>query len=519
MSRNLRAAFLLAFMAFFAQNAGAADIFDRMMSPGDLNKKHEKLGDNCRNCHVAFDKKGQSKLCRTCHKPIDKQVLQGIGYHGKDPRVRTATCSQCHAEHKGRNAPLTVFDRDNFNHEFTNYPLRGGHKQVACSSCHKAGSKFSSAPTSCFDCHREDDKHRGRLGSNCASCHSDSSWKSTKFDHSATRFPLKGKHASATCESCHPDQRYEKTPRDCFSCHQLDDKHKGSNGRSCENCHTTSKWSAVSFDHSKTRFPLSGRHAQISCNACHTGGGTPTKLPLTCISCHKQDDTHKGANGTKCESCHNARSWKQATFDHSKETQFPLRGAHAKATCQNCHKPDAPTRKIAMSCYSCHQKDDVHKGQEGRSCEKCHNEVSWSGKVKFDHGLTKFPLVGLHAATPCEECHRSAAYQDAPVECGACHKKDDEHKGTLGPRCGDCHNPNGWSFWQFDHARQTDFPLTGKHAGLACGACHKKKSEEKAIASSSCVSCHRSDDVHHGDFGEQCEACHTANSFSALRKR
>lgn len=517
MIRILLAFCVVALSFLEVPGARAADVLDRLMLPGDLNKKHEKLEENCKNCHVAFAKKAQSKLCRDCHKPIAQQLLQRKNYHGKDPQVRSSACYECHSEHKGRNSSLTTFDRDTFNHDFTEYPLLGGHKKVVCASCHKAGAKYAAAPAGCYDCHRADDHHRGRMGLKCATCHSEVAWRPAKFDHNATKFSLKGKHAATTCKSCHPDERYEKTPKDCFSCHQLDDKHKGSNGRSCENCHTAIKWSAVSFDHGKTHFPLTGGHAKIECNACHKGDGTPKKLPMTCISCHQKDDSHKGVNGTKCETCHDARDWKVAKFDHNTATQFPLRGAHKTATCQACHKSGAQTRKIATSCYSCHEKDDAHKGQEGRSCEKCHNETGWSAKVRFDHGVTRFPLVGLHATTPCEECHRTAAYKDTSLECSACHKKVDSHKGTLGPRCGDCHNPNGWSFWQFDHDRQTDFALTGKHVGLVCRACHKAKTDDKAIASSACISCHRSDDIHRGEYGERCETCHITESFSKLR--
>jgi hypothetical protein len=27
---------------------------------------------------------------------------------------------------------------------------------------------------------------------------------------------------------------------------------------------------------------------------------------------------------------------------------------------------------LGKDCYSCHQKDDVHRGQLGRVCEHCH---------------------------------------------------------------------------------------------------------------------------------------------------
>ena len=51
--------------------------------------------------------------------------------------------------------------------------------------------------------------------------------------------------------------------------------------------------------------------------------------------------------------------------------------------------------------------DDVHKGQVGKKCERCHNQSGWTKEVFFDHDLARFPLIGIHAITPCEECHLS----------------------------------------------------------------------------------------------------------------
>ena len=511
-------ALALFFMIGGAQPATSAGVLDQLMSPGKLSRAHEKLEENCANCHEQFNKKGQTKLCLTCHKEIANDIKAKLGFHGRSARPSTAECGQCHTEHKGREANLTAFDRETFDHRFTDYPLNGAHAGVACVSCHKPGAKFRNAPSTCIDCHRKDDRHQGRLGTSCAGCHSEAGWKQTKFDHATTGFALQGKHATTACAGCHASGQYKGTPRTCFACHQLDDKHQGRNGTKCESCHTVAGWSAVTFDHSRqTRFALTGRHASLACNACHTGSGAPGKLPMTCVSCHQKDDAHKGGNGPKCESCHNAASWKQTSFNHDRDTHFPLRGAHSRASCQSCHGPGPVTAKIESTCISCHRKDDAHKGQEGSSCGRCHNETAWSGKVTFDHGLTRFPLIGLHATTPCEECHLTTAYRDAATRCVDCHKKDDTHKGALGADCAQCHNPNGWAYWEFDHDKQTRFPLTGKHEGLACNACHIEPADGKVEASTNCATCHAKDDVHKGEFGSKCDSCHSTESFRQTR--
>ena len=44
---------------------------------------------------------------------------------------------------------------------------------------------------------------------------------------------------------------------------------------------------------------------------------------------------------------------------------------------------------------------------------------------------------------------------------------DDEHRTMLGEDCHQCHNPNSWAIWDFDHTEQTRFALDGKPRGFA----------------------------------------------------
>ena len=98
------------------------------------------------------------------------------------------------------------------------------------------------------------------------------------------------------------------------------------------------------------------------------------------------------------------------------------------------------------------------------------------------------------------------------LPCQSCHK-DTRHEGPLGASCSLCHNPDGWAFWRFDHAKQTKFPLTGAHQGLDCHACHKTKAAAKIQPATTCHGCHSADDVHSGAFGQPCDQCHTTVSF------
>ena len=368
-----------------------------------------------------------------------------------------------------------------------------------------------------MSCHRKDDVHRGNLGRKCNECHDEKAWRRHGFDHDKTSFPLHGKHVEVACDSCHAAQHYKGTPKLCNDCHRFNDVHAGRFGTRCAGCHNEKSWKKISFDHDRnTDYPLTGRHGVASCASCHTGTTFRQKLPEDCYSCHRDMDQHRGAYGKKCESCHTTGGWAKSRFDHDRKTGFPLRGRHAKIACTACHRGEVAHEKPGTACVDCHRADDVHQGKQGTNCGRCHGEDGWAQKVRFDHGLTRFPLIGLHAVVPCEECHLSAVYTDTGRECIDCHRKDDTHRERLGERCAMCHNPNGWSLWVFDHRARTGFPLDGGHAGIVCEACHSQPVHKAFTISSSCDSCHRKDDVHDGRFGRYCDRCHNTKAFDKV---
>jgi len=155
----------------------------------------------------------------------------------------------------------------------------------------------------------------------------------------------------------------------------------------------------------------------------------------------------------------------------------------------------------------------------GKDCQRCHNENNWVNNVIFDHDLSSFPLAGLHALIPCEQCHISRPFKHIDSSCVDCHRSDDKHEQTQGEHCANCHTPNGWSLWNFDHNSKTDFLLDGKHNDLACSACHKKPVRKKASAPQICGQCHIADDAHDGDFGKHCDRCHSTSEFSDIKRR
>jgi hypothetical protein len=375
------------------------------------------------------------------------------------------------------------------------------HKEVAADEYVKHGLHgLHTEKKACNECHHE---HRGRDISLIE-------FDTKDFDHAKqTGFELKGGHLSkkVQCKNCHsPRNKYREVAKTCVGCHAKQDKHKGVLDKECQRCHEEQSWKALHFDHGKTRFNVMGKHIGVKCRACHTASSLK-HAPRQCNECHKKDDKHKGNFGPKCATCHTDRDWKEILFDHDKATQYPLTGKHHEAKCESCHKGMLYKSKLKTDCYSCHKKDDKHKGQEGKKCESCHTPHSWK-KAEFDHRMSRFALTGLHMLLACNKCHVSATFKDAKSDCWSCHEKQDIHMRCLGTDCETCHNTRNWRDWDFDH-QKTRFKLLNRHAALQCVECHAAPVANKISQLPGCAVCHDTKDRHNGDYGRNCERCHS----------
>jgi Zn finger protein HypA/HybF involved in hydrogenase expression len=500
---------------FLAISGSAYSSFlDELVMPGKLIEGHADLEKDCDNCHQSFEKDEQNSLCLDCHEKIAFDLEEKTGFHGRLTDVTKQPCKYCHTDHEGRDKDIAPLDSETFNHRLTDFQLKDSHVLLSCRQCHKKDTLYREAEASCNSCHLQDNPHEGEKFHDCTSCHNEKNWKEQKFDHSSTYFPLLGKHDEVSCNTCHINGQLLNVATECIACHGFNDIHRGSFGDKCGTCHDNKEWNVISFDHSReTDFPLRGAHEKKACNLCHVGVSTGNKLKKDCVSCHASDDEHGGRFGSDCGDCHTSSSWDRSRFDHD-NAKFHLRGKHQEVLCNACHLSKNP-KEAPSSCIECHRDTDRHEGKLGEQCDTCHSETGWDEKVRFDHDVTKFPLIGLHAVTPCEQCHVSMSYKDTSAACSDCHDNEDEHKGALGKQCQQCHNPNSWAAWNFDHDKETEFPLKFSHQDISCRACHKDI-KSQSVTSFTCISCHQADDIHSGRFGRSCERCHEESSFKKI---
>ena len=531
-------------------NAQGLSIQERILMPGPLITGHEDYESDCESCHSAFEEQEMSVLCQDCHEEIAFDRNSATGFHGQSPLASTDSCESCHTDHEGRDVDITGLVSENFNHDFTRFELLGAHEPLDCATCHDADIVYRDAPSDCSGCHQDQDLHDGALGDDCAECHQSDAWnQQLDFNHDDTDFPLVGLHTDLACSTCHLNQQYEFPSTDCVSCHELSNVHGNAYGNDCTSCHSPEGWDDNTFNHDETDFPLQGAHQDVPCTSCHdddqllddavillpftqqflpfsqignnsltdsvtsnsAGAGNTSR---TCIDCHAADDLHFGRNGEDCASCHNNELWSDILFAHDTDTDYPLTGEHADVECYQCHTGSL-TAELPQDCEACHQGDDVHNSPDMENCTSCHETSGWLTVQSFDHEFSAFPLLGMHRIAPCESCHLDAEFSDIEADCVSCHEDDDLHENTLGSACNDCHTPNAWELWQFDHGGQTDYNLEGSHADLTCVSCHLPGTTADAVASD-CVSCHTQDDSHGGQFGTQCEQCHNMTDFSEV---
>lgn len=531
-----------------------AVVHAQLLNPGPLHKTHSDMNndDSCSDCHSSGKRVGK-ELCLNCHKDLGTRIAQKKGLHGL--QYRSKTCETCHIEHIGKNSRLIRWpggQKEAFQHKLSGWSLEGKHAKTKCAKCHdqrnrRGNPTYLGARPACAGCH--DDPHEKRLGKDCKSCHSASSWEKgaiDQFDHKLARFPLTGAHDDVKCKDCHgePPRWQGISFGKCSSCHE--DPHSGRfNKRTCESCHVDSSWKEVGRFRSKhPGISLKNGHRRVGCKSCHDRGNSrkPSK-GRACVKCH--DAVHLAKFGNNCKACHGSIKWTRlpesiGRASHGK-TRFSLKGLHKKTPCAKCHQSSIPQKKRYRNlahkrCTDCHA--DEHEGsfqaRDKGECSGCHTPRGF-WPANFDtpkHKTTNFPLEGRHKSTPCSRCHESSrpkkVFRVEKKACVDCHENPhgDQFKVEMSKGgCSTCHNASGWSRPNIDHKA---WPLTNVHATTPCEACHKASESDRALGSGAtykgvsrnCEGCH--EDVHVGQFRltspkRACKECHTTKGFKITK--
>ena len=362
------------------------------------------------------------------------------------------------------------------------------------------------------------------------------------FHTGVAAFPLDGRHRDLPCESCHLNGVYRGTPSKCIDCHWVrrqDDKYRLQLGTQCEQCHRTSSWTAVRWDHAAmTGMPLNAAHRTLSCESCHRQDSF-RQAQANCVSCHQKDfqaartPNHVAAGfPTTCDTCHraSAATWQGAAFNH--ESVFPLVGQHAQQACASCHKNNV-YKGTPRECIACHRTEYDRTTTPNHAaagfpttCESCHRptDPSWVGSA-FNHSAV-FPLVGVHAQQACATCHVNNVFRGTARDCVGCHRPQYDRTTTpnhaaagFSTTCDSCHRPTdaSWTAASFNHS--SVFALVGRHAQQTCAACHVNNVYRGTPRD--CVGCHRSQydrtaSPNHlaAGFPTTCDSCHRASDTS-----
>ncbi len=374
-----------------------ADRFDHAQAAYALTGRHREV--DCSRCHAVQGEGDRSfvlytglafERCTDCHRDPHENRLGG-------------DCERCHST-----AGWERFDRAQFDHGRTRFPLAGAHVRVDCGSCHAPGRGFRvSRFERCVDCHA--DEHLGQFAARadrgaCESCHKVAGFLPATFtlqDHQTGDYPLAGAHLAVPCDACHravpvaalpfpvsaggrpvggETAQFRFSGTGCADCHGNPHRQEPSRffqQQGCESCHVPDSWRRVRFDHELTRFALRGRHQAVACRACHqvVEAGTPQErlqmsgLPLACADCHQ--DVHRGqfmppGGETPCQRCHTPDRWAVLLFDHNRDSIFQLDGAHRPLPCAACHELEGSAgesfvryKPLPSSCKDCHAETEA----------------------------------------------------------------------------------------------------------------------------------------------------------------
>ncbi|MBK8988675.1 MAG: hypothetical protein IPM39_21825 [Chloroflexi bacterium] len=212
------------------------------------------------------------------------------------------------------------------------------------------------------------------------------------------------------CQNCHVDVAEQRAAAfglhgllpvtsDCQSCHT---EHKGRDAK-------ITVFAFNNVDHTLLAdFSLDQHHTgydgqPLNCESCHHLGQFGQEA-IDCVTCHTNHAPdymaqHQERYGDGCVACHDGHD-RLANFDHNQH--FVLVGAHAAVACEACHA-NQTYANTPSACAACHAEPELHIGQFGLECQRCHDAVTWSSAQLTQH---TFPLDhGGDGRLPCQTCH------------------------------------------------------------------------------------------------------------------
>lgn len=196
---------------------------------------------NCNDCHHG-NYTSTPNTCNGCHMP-DYTATTNPNHTAAQ---FSTDCAVCHNE--------SAWTPATYNH--SNFPLVGAHASITnCNLCHNGN--YTNTPNTCAGCHMPDynattnpNHSASGFSTNCATCHNESGWTPSSYDHDAMFFPIySGKHNGEwnACTDCHTNAG-NFAIFSCIDCHEhnnqnsVNNDHNGVSGYSynsnaCFNCH------------------------------------------------------------------------------------------------------------------------------------------------------------------------------------------------------------------------------------------------------------------------------------------
>ncbi|MBP6335268.1 MAG: hypothetical protein KA444_07325 [Bacteroidia bacterium] len=196
---------------------------------------------NCNDCHHGTYT-NTPNTCNACHNADYVATTNPNHSAAQFP----TDCAICHNE--------TAWIPSGFTHSI--YPLVGSHATITnCNDCHHGN--FTNTPNTCAGCHMPDynattnpNHSASQFSTNCTTCHDETGWTPSSFDHDALYFPIySGKHQGkwSTCTDCHTNSS-NYALFTCINCHEhnnqnsVNNDHNGVSGytytsAACYNCH------------------------------------------------------------------------------------------------------------------------------------------------------------------------------------------------------------------------------------------------------------------------------------------